>query len=143
MKISRRKANIANDGKLSVDIFQGWLDKHGDPAITKFAEKSLDISVKIADLLESKGCTSSQMARELKKERSEVCKWLSGNHNFTIKTLSVLETYFGEDIIHIQPKINNVYFKLYMQAPSVFSPSTEESIEFEPSEYTDTYEVSA
>ena len=35
----------------------------------------------------------------MKKRRSEINKWLKGNHNLTLKTLAKLEAELGEPII--------------------------------------------
>ncbi|MGO1521777.1 MAG: hypothetical protein ACTHWQ_09615, partial [Sphingobacterium sp.] len=40
--------------------------------------------------------------------------WLSGQHTFTTKTITKIEEVLDEDIIHIKPKINNVYFTAYV-----------------------------
>jgi hypothetical protein len=40
-------------------------------------------------------------AKALGKRPSEVTKWLSGQHNFTIRTLSTLSDFFGESLVRV------------------------------------------
>jgi ribosome-binding protein aMBF1 (putative translation factor) len=48
------------------------------------------LAAHIADALTAKGWSQKQLARKMGKRPSEVSKWLSGTHNFTIDTLSDL-----------------------------------------------------
>lgn len=67
----------------------------------------VDLSFAIADeinkLMLEKGLTKKQFADALGKKPSEVTKWLSGQHNFTIKTLAMLSSFFGKSLI-VTPK---------------------------------------
>ena len=57
-------------------------------------QEKLQISTKMAiaarleDLLEAKGWNKGQFAEQVGKNPSEITKWLSGTHNFTIDTLA-------------------------------------------------------
>ena len=42
-----------------------------------------------------------KFAEALGRRPSEITKWLSGEHNFTIATLSRLSAFFGEPIISV------------------------------------------
>ena len=63
----------------------------------------VDLSFAIADridaLIKKKGLTKKEFADSIGKRPSEVTKWLSGQHNFTIRTLSMLSAYFDEALI--------------------------------------------
>lgn len=63
----------------------------------------VDLSFAIADridaLIKKKGLTKKEFAESIGKRTSEVTKWLSGQHNFTIRTLATLSAYFGEALI--------------------------------------------
>lgn len=142
MKISRRKSNVAKGTTPEKGIIKDWLAEKGNPEIAKVVAKNLQISNKIAELLETREKSASQLARELGKSRSEISKWLSGQHTFTTRTIAKLEVYFGEDIIHIEPKINNVYWTAVVRVPEDCAPKTEEG-EFEESHYTPDYILSA
>lgn len=62
---------------------------------------SFAISNKIADLMQEKGLNKRQFAEALGKRPNEITRWLSGEHNFTISTLSMLSTFFGKSIINV------------------------------------------
>jgi transcriptional regulator with XRE-family HTH domain len=55
----------------------------------------------IYELLEEKGWTQKDLAAKLDKSPSEISKWLSGEHNLTLRTLTRLEVELGEDLIQI------------------------------------------
>ena len=63
----------------------------------------VDLSFAIADridtLIKKKGMTKKDFAHSIGKRPSEVTKWLSGQHNFTIRTLAMLSVYFNEPLI--------------------------------------------
>ena len=63
----------------------------------------VDLSFAIADridaLIKKKGLTKKEFAESIGKRPSEVTKWLSGQHNFTIRTLATLSAYFDEALI--------------------------------------------
>jgi ribosome-binding protein aMBF1 (putative translation factor) len=52
-------------------------------------------AARIADALAAKGWNQRQLAEALGRKPSEIKKWLSGTHNFTIDTLSDLEEVLG------------------------------------------------
>ncbi|MCQ2314921.1 MAG: helix-turn-helix transcriptional regulator [Bacteroidales bacterium] len=66
-------------------------------------EFSFAIAKEIDTLMREKGLTKKQFADALGKKPSEVTKWLSGQHNFTIRTLAMLSSFFGRPIIQIYP----------------------------------------
>ena len=75
--------------------------------VPKDVMTEVDLSFAIADeinkLMLEKGLTKKQFADALGKKPSEVTKWLSGQHNFTIKTLAMLSSFFGKSLI-VTPK---------------------------------------
>ncbi|GGM95626.1 hypothetical protein GCM10010967_31340 [Dyadobacter beijingensis] len=72
-----------------------------DPTIHKFIGTSFDISDRIHEVLEAKGISQKDLAEMLGKKESQVSKWLSGTHNFTIKTLALLEVKLGVPIFSV------------------------------------------
>lgn len=62
---------------------------------------SFAISNRIAALMKEKGINRKQLAEAIGKRPNEVTRWLSGEHNFTISTLAMLSTFFGQPIINI------------------------------------------
>lgn len=65
--------------------------------------KSLQISTQILEVLENKKMLQKDFAVMMGKSEAEISKWLSGFHNFTIKTISNIEVVIGETII-VTPK---------------------------------------
>lgn len=61
----------------------------------------LAISNRIYDLMTKRGLSKVEFAQALGKRPSEVTKWLSGQHNFTLRTISLLSAFFGEELISI------------------------------------------
>lgn len=72
------------------------------PVIKQEVAIEFAISNRIYDLMIEKKMTKLQLAQALGKQPSEVTKWLSGQHNFTIKTISMLSVFFGENIISVE-----------------------------------------
>ena len=65
-------------------------------------ELSFAISDRIYELMRERGLTKKQFADSLGKRPCEVTKWLSGQHNFTLATISMLSSFFGQPIISVQ-----------------------------------------
>ena len=63
----------------------------------------VDLSFAIADqidaLIKKRSLTKKEFADSIGKRPSEVTKWLSGQHNFTIRTLVMLSAYFDKALI--------------------------------------------
>ncbi len=62
---------------------------------------SMDIATQINFILKQKGKTQREFADLMGKRESEISKWLSGNHNFTTKTLGKIEAVLGAEIINV------------------------------------------
>lgn len=62
---------------------------------------SFEISDRIDALMKERGLTKKQFADALGRRPSEITKWLSGQHNFTIATLAMLSSFFGQPIITV------------------------------------------
>ena len=62
---------------------------------------SFAISNRLAALMQERGLNKKQLAEALGKRPNEITRWLSGEHNFTISTLSMLSTFFGKSIIKV------------------------------------------
>lgn len=68
---------------------------------------SVSIANKIESLIRREGMTKKQFADSMGKRPSEITKWLSGEHNFTIATLARLNAFFGEPIILVPKDWND------------------------------------
>lgn len=62
---------------------------------------SFEISNKLDALMQERGISKKQLADAIGKRPSEVTRWLSGEHNFTLATLAMLSTFFGKPIISV------------------------------------------
>jgi transcriptional regulator with XRE-family HTH domain len=60
---------------------------------------SVDISAQIHEYMKEIGMKQKDLADKLDKNESEISKWLSGSHNFTIETIGKIEEVFGKKII--------------------------------------------
>ncbi len=69
--------------------------------IMKETELSFEISDRIYHLMTERGLSKKQFAEALGRRPSEITKWLSGQHNFTIATLGMLSAFFGQPIISV------------------------------------------
>ena len=71
------------------------------PAERAEARLSFQISNRIDLLMQERGLSKKQLADAIGKRPSEITRWLSGEHNFTISTLAMLSTFFGQPIIRV------------------------------------------
>jgi transcriptional regulator with XRE-family HTH domain len=69
-----------------------------DPLTRETIRTKMHIAARIDDLRESKGWSKSLLAEKLGKQPSEITKWLSGNHNFTIEVLVKIAYILGEKV---------------------------------------------
>lgn len=80
------------------------LDEILEP-IPEAVKAEVDLSFEIADridlLMRQRGLTKKQFADALGRRPSEITKWLSGQHNFTIATLTMLSSFFGQPIVTV------------------------------------------
>lgn len=74
---------------------------HTSPAIQQEVSLEFALSNRIYELMTMRGMSKLQFAQAIGKRPSEITKWLSGQHNFTIKTISLLSSFFGEPLISI------------------------------------------
>lgn len=54
-------------------------------------DKKMILATKIANAIKASGLKKSELAENMGKNPSEISKWLSGTHNFTIDTLLDIE----------------------------------------------------
>ena len=83
-------------GSMKSDIIQR-LDKESSPIFDKVAAK-MRTAARIADAMKAVGLSKSQFARKMGKSPSEITKWLSGTHNFTIDSLQEISAVLGVEI---------------------------------------------
>lgn len=64
-------------------------------------ELSFGIAERISEILQKNNLTQKDLARKLHKRESEISKWLTGRHNFTMQTIAKVETALGCKLINI------------------------------------------
>jgi ribosome-binding protein aMBF1 (putative translation factor) len=72
-----------------------------NPAEFDKTKRNMILAVRIDEALKSKGWSKKQLADAMHKNPSEVTKWLSGTHNFTLETLYLIESYLGVTLFEI------------------------------------------
>ena len=58
-------------------------------------QTKMALAARIDDLIQARGWSKGAFAAKLHKQPSEVSKWLSGTHNFTIDTLAEIALLFN------------------------------------------------
>lgn len=70
-----------------------------DPLVAARNKKRLIVAAKIADAIEGLDISKGEFAERLGKYSSEVTRWTSGFHNFTLDTISDIEEVLGIQIL--------------------------------------------
>ncbi len=66
-----------------------------------FVDLYADLVVRINQHLHEKDITKKELAEKLDKKPSEISKWLSGEHNFTLRSLAKLSAELGEPLLEV------------------------------------------
>jgi len=69
------------------------------PESIEHSRLAFDVSDRIAAILKKKGMTQHDLANGLGKSDAEVSKWLGGTQNFTLKTIAMIQSFLGENLI--------------------------------------------
>lgn len=69
--------------------------------IHKEVDMEIAVSNRIYELMTQRGLSKADFARSIGKRPCEITKWLSGQHNFTLSTLAMLSSFFGQPIITV------------------------------------------
>ena len=68
-------------------------------------KKQLDMSFAIADkldaILKERGMSQKEFAQMIGHSQAEVCRWLSGTHNFTLATLAKISVALGVNLLTV------------------------------------------
>ncbi|MBQ7984020.1 MAG: helix-turn-helix transcriptional regulator [Bacteroidales bacterium] len=70
-------------------------------SIKQEVDWEIAVSNKIADLMQNKGLSKKEFAMQMGKNPSEITKWLSGQHNFTLRTIAEISAFFNQPMIKI------------------------------------------
>ena len=77
-----------------------------------FVDKSMEIADYIFRIMELKGMKQKDLAVALGKTEAEISKWLTGMHNYTLRSLSKIEAALHETII-CTPENNKAVSLIY------------------------------
>jgi transcriptional regulator with XRE-family HTH domain len=83
-------------------------------------EQKMLLAARIDKLREGKGWNKVQFAKAMNKKPSEITKWLSGTHNFTLDTLLDIQNIFSIDLVNTSDKsfeqVVQFYYSINIQA---------------------------
>lgn len=71
------------------------------PEVRRRVDLSFLIIDRIHNILEEKGLKQKDLANLLGKNESEISKWMRGTHNFTIETISSIESALDAPILQV------------------------------------------
>ncbi len=69
------------------------------PHMRMEADLSFAIADRLDSLIKSRGLSKKDFAAAIGSRPSEVTKWLSGQQNFTIRTIAKISAFFNEPLI--------------------------------------------
>lgn len=87
------------------------LDFKVSKEIENYTAHSAEIAIMISNYIQSNGMTKRTFADLVGKTASDITRWVSGSHNFTILTLSLIEARTGMEIIKKLSKENILSFR--------------------------------
>lgn len=67
-------------------------------------DRKMRVAALIGDALKDKGMAKKEFAQKVGRKPSEITKWLSGTHNFTLDTLTDIEQVLNIKLITDKPK---------------------------------------
>lgn len=82
------------------ELFQKCLDAIPDEQRASF-ELSYGVAKRLDALLKEESMTRHELAQRMGKRDSEVSKWLTGRHNFTLSTIAGIEKAIGKQIVSV------------------------------------------
>ena len=90
------------DASIFFEVIEQTPDKN-----KRFVSKSLEIVEQIAILLRERKITQRALSKIVGKNETEISKWLSGSHNFTVRTLTAIESALQADIVVTPHSVRN------------------------------------
>lgn len=69
-----------------------------------FVDWYADLVVRINQLLQEQNISRKALAERLDKSPSEISKWMSGEHNFTLRSLAKLSAELGAPLLEVPKK---------------------------------------
>jgi len=94
------------------NIIRDWLSRNGDPEINRMVKHNLAIAIKVSQILKEREMSKKEFAQKMSKSPSEVSKWLTGTHNFTMKSIAKMEQALGVDLIYVEKEYKYVHLHI-------------------------------
>lgn len=81
-----------------------------DPLLRETVHTKMRLAARIDDLREAKGWSRTAFAEKFGKRPSEITKWLSGDHNFTVEVLVSIAHVLDESVssLFVDPSVQKV-----------------------------------
>jgi len=93
--------------------------------------RNLAVIEQIYAVLDQKSWTQKQLSDAMGKTESEISKWMTGTHNFTLLTISKIEAALGEEILITPTQARDRWVSI--QAPLAVMASPNAFVACEPS----------
>jgi transcriptional regulator with XRE-family HTH domain len=90
-------------------VFQRILD-NTPKDVDIFVDWYADLVVRINQLLRENNINKKELAEKMEKSPSEISKWLSGEHNFTLRSLAKLSAELGEPLMEVPKRKHHAAF---------------------------------
>lgn len=78
------------------------------------------LAMLIHDTMVSNGTTQKKLAENMSKKPSEINKWVSGEHNFTLRSLAKLQAELGVTLIEIPTEKKKDSFKKVLNGTTFY-----------------------
>lgn len=101
--------------------------KYRSKYVEIFVDYTFDLSNRIQFLLDKNSMDQKDLAKALGKNESEISKWMSGSHNFTLKTIARIEDVLGDKLLEIvneEHKVKDSNINVYViNTEEVYTPA--------------------
>lgn len=91
-------------------VFQQILDETPKD-VEIFVSLYAALVLRINQVLQEKRMTQKELAAKMEKSPSEISKWLSGEHNFTLRSIAKLSAELDEILLEVPVKRSFVEFE--------------------------------
>lgn len=71
------------------------------PEIKEDIDFNIDVVNRIFDLLEERNLSQRAFAKQLGKNEAEISRWMQGTHNFTLKTIRLIEKELDAPVLKV------------------------------------------
>ncbi len=88
------------------------------PEIQAHTDRKMRLAAVLDDSIKLKGWNKKEFAVKVGRKPSEISKWLSGTHNFTVETLTDIEGVLGIELLNLsgKRKLHKEHFRMSLGA---------------------------